>query len=201
MLYLKIEKWPFLKKQPPQPKQRGKLFIWKKNKNPDWCGSVNSLLICKPKSHWFNSQSGHMPGFLARSPVGGVWEVTNGVSSSRGAKEVLCEPWGRDVLFWMVRIESIWALTPRIILNLNFLIKILKLERKYTVYSWDGKEPCVWNHGGVGGARPLGVSMQWGVLMQHPGVRRHLKGCTDGMAIWEISHCQKTHLNNDDSNN
>ena len=43
---------------------------------PGWCGSVDWALACKPKGHWFNSQSGHMPGLQARSPVGGVREAT-----------------------------------------------------------------------------------------------------------------------------
>ena len=42
---------------------------------PGWCGSVD-WARCKPKGHWFNSRSGHMPGLQARSPVGGMWEAT-----------------------------------------------------------------------------------------------------------------------------
>ena len=34
-------------------------------------------VACEPKGRWFNSQSGHMPGLQARSPVGGVWKVTD----------------------------------------------------------------------------------------------------------------------------
>ena len=30
--------------------------------SPGWCGSVDCMLSCKPKGHWFDSQSGHMPG-------------------------------------------------------------------------------------------------------------------------------------------
>ena len=41
-----------------------------------WCGSVDWMPVCKPKGHQFNSQSGHMPGLQARSPVGGAWEAT-----------------------------------------------------------------------------------------------------------------------------
>ena len=41
-----------------------------------WCGSVGWALACKPKGHWFDSQSGHMPGLQARSPVGGTQEAT-----------------------------------------------------------------------------------------------------------------------------
>ena len=40
--------------------------------SPGWCGSVDWELACKPKGCQFHSQSGHMPGFRARSPVGGV---------------------------------------------------------------------------------------------------------------------------------
>ena len=35
-----------------------------------------SSVGCEPKGRQFNSQSGHMPGLLARSPVGGVQEAT-----------------------------------------------------------------------------------------------------------------------------
>ena len=37
---------------------------------PGWCGSVDWAPVCKPKGRWFDSQSGHMPGWQARSPVG-----------------------------------------------------------------------------------------------------------------------------------
>ena len=43
---------------------------------PGWCGSVDWVLACKPKGVQFDSQSGHMPGLWARSPVGGTWEAT-----------------------------------------------------------------------------------------------------------------------------
>ena len=39
---------------------------------PGWCGSVDWVLACEPKCCWFDSQSGHMPGLWARSPVGHV---------------------------------------------------------------------------------------------------------------------------------
>ena len=29
---------------------------------PGYCGSVDWVPACEPKGHWFNSQSGHMPG-------------------------------------------------------------------------------------------------------------------------------------------
>ena len=41
-----------------------------------WCGSVAWVLACEPKGHWFDSQSGHMPGLQARSPVGGTQQAT-----------------------------------------------------------------------------------------------------------------------------
>ena len=45
--------------------------------HPGWCGSVDWV----PASLWtkgcqFNSQSGHMPGLQARTPVRGTWEAT-----------------------------------------------------------------------------------------------------------------------------
>ena len=40
-------------------------------------------MACDPKDHWFNSQLGHMPGFQAGSPVGGMWEATNGCFSNK----------------------------------------------------------------------------------------------------------------------
>ena len=42
-----------------------------------WCGSVDWVLACEPKGHWFDSQSGHMPGLRARSLVGGTQEAIN----------------------------------------------------------------------------------------------------------------------------
>ena len=39
-----------------------------------WC-SVDWAPACKPKGLQFNSQSGHMPGLHARSPIGGTWEA------------------------------------------------------------------------------------------------------------------------------
>ena len=45
--------------------------------SPGWCSSVDWARSYEPKSYWFNSQSGHMPGLWARSPVGGMWEVGN----------------------------------------------------------------------------------------------------------------------------
>ena len=44
---------------------------------PVWCSSVGWASSHKPKGHWFNSQSGHMPRFQARSPAWGVREATD----------------------------------------------------------------------------------------------------------------------------
>ena len=44
--------------------------------SPGWCDSVDWVPAGEPKGCWFNSQSGHMPGLRARSPVGGAWEAT-----------------------------------------------------------------------------------------------------------------------------
>ena len=38
---------------------------------------------CEPKGRQINSQSGHMPGLWARSPVEGIWEATNQCISHR----------------------------------------------------------------------------------------------------------------------
>ena len=43
---------------------------------PGWCGSVDWVPACEPNSGRFDSQSGHMPGLQARSPVGGMQETT-----------------------------------------------------------------------------------------------------------------------------
>ena len=43
---------------------------------PGWCGAVGWMPACELKGHWFDSQSGHMPGLQARSPVGGAREAT-----------------------------------------------------------------------------------------------------------------------------
>ena len=43
-----------------------------------WCSSVDWVSLYEPKGHWFNSQSGHMPGLQA----GGVKEaITHGYFS------------------------------------------------------------------------------------------------------------------------
>ena len=43
---------------------------------PGWCGWVDWVPACKLKGRWFESQSGHVPGLWARSPVGSVREAT-----------------------------------------------------------------------------------------------------------------------------
>ena len=40
--------------------------------SPGWCGSVDRKMACELKGLQFDSQSGHMPGLQARSPVGGI---------------------------------------------------------------------------------------------------------------------------------
>ena len=47
-------------------------WVVKNTKNSHgWCGSVGWVPAWEPKGCWFDSQSGHMPGLRARSPVGG----------------------------------------------------------------------------------------------------------------------------------
>ena len=55
---------------------RGKYFVRERKAHPDWCGSVDGVLACKPKGYRFDPQSGYMPGLLTRSPVRGVRGVT-----------------------------------------------------------------------------------------------------------------------------
>ena len=45
------------------------------NISPGWCGSEDRVPACQPKGRRFNSQSGHMPGLQARSPVGDAQEA------------------------------------------------------------------------------------------------------------------------------
>ena len=44
----------------------------KSQMSPGWYGLVDWALACELKGYQFNSQSGIMPGFQARSPVGGM---------------------------------------------------------------------------------------------------------------------------------
>ena len=57
-----------------------KCSVKSSNSIPSWCGSMDGVLACKPKGHWFNSQSGHMPGLQTGSPElgrrGVAWEAT-----------------------------------------------------------------------------------------------------------------------------
>ena len=59
-------------------RSRTKIMIrlTKINMCPGWCGSGNGEPAFEPKGPWFNSQSGNMPGLLARSPMGGTQEAT-----------------------------------------------------------------------------------------------------------------------------
>ena len=50
--------------------------LWNSNFSPGWCGSVDWVTAREPKGLWFNSQSGHMPGLRARSPVRSTQEGT-----------------------------------------------------------------------------------------------------------------------------
>ena len=53
------------------------IVILKENDNrPGWRGSVDWAPAWEPKGLWFDSQSGHMPGLQARSPVGDTGEAT-----------------------------------------------------------------------------------------------------------------------------
>ena len=53
-----------------------KMILRNRKKRPGWCGSVDWAPDCKPKGREFNSQSEHMPGLQAGSPVGGAQVAT-----------------------------------------------------------------------------------------------------------------------------
>ena len=53
------------------------IFCHKKEILPWLVYSVDWAQACELKGCQFNSWSGHMPGFWARSPVGGVWEAAD----------------------------------------------------------------------------------------------------------------------------
>ena len=55
---------------------RKEIYMKDQRSVPGWCGSVDSVPACEPKGHKFDSQTGHMPGLKARSPVGDVQEAT-----------------------------------------------------------------------------------------------------------------------------
>ena len=46
-----------------------KSTVENKKEAPYWCDLVGCVPACEPKGHWFNTQSGHMPGLWARSFV------------------------------------------------------------------------------------------------------------------------------------
>ena len=49
----------------------------KAGNGPGWCSSVDCMPTCEPNGHQFDSQSEHIPGLWARSPVGGMREATD----------------------------------------------------------------------------------------------------------------------------
>ena len=51
-------------------------FTDRKYCHPGWCGSVDWAWFCEPEGRWFDSQSGHVPGLRAWSPVGSAWRAT-----------------------------------------------------------------------------------------------------------------------------
>ena len=52
--------------------------VWLKNWGSPGCyGLVDWATACEPKGHWFDSQSGHMPGLWARALFGDMWEATD----------------------------------------------------------------------------------------------------------------------------
>ena len=59
----------------PQGKKKNHLKDWIKT-CPGWCDSVDCVPACEPKGRWFDSQSGHMPGLRARSPVRATYDAT-----------------------------------------------------------------------------------------------------------------------------
>ena len=44
---------------------------------PNWCGLVGWVLSCKVKGHWFDSQSGHVPGLWVWFPVRHIREAAS----------------------------------------------------------------------------------------------------------------------------
>ena len=102
--------------------------------SPGWCGSVDWAWTWKPKGHWFNSQSGHMPGFPARCPVGGVQEATThwcfSPSLSLKKKKILtcgCEQWNNSTNTSPGASIGLILLTPQFrmfsrILSLNLVL-------------------------------------------------------------------------------
>ena len=62
----------------------------KKEGSPGWYGLVDWAPSCKPNGRWFSSQSGHMSGLLARSPVRDAWEATTHWCFSPSPSLLLC---------------------------------------------------------------------------------------------------------------
>ena len=50
--------------------ERGRSYLRNLKVEP-WLAQILSV-GCEPKGHWFDFQSGHMPGLSAMSPVGGA---------------------------------------------------------------------------------------------------------------------------------
>ena len=75
-----------------------------------WCGSVDWVPACKSKGCWFDSQSGHMPGLQARSPVGGAQEATTDWCISPFPPSL---PFSLKITKWkvwhMVGTQNIWC--------------------------------------------------------------------------------------------
>ena len=70
--------WTNLKKSriPPKVELFLKRVDLEKSLQPGCCSSVNWVLACRLKGHQFESHSGYMCGLWARSPAGGMREVT-----------------------------------------------------------------------------------------------------------------------------
>ena len=64
---------------------------------PGWYGSVDCVPACELKGHWLNSQSGHMPGFWAGSPLGSVWEATHWCICSKSMFLSLSSPLSKNI--------------------------------------------------------------------------------------------------------
>ena len=76
--------------------------------SPGWYGSVDWVPVCEPNGCQFNSQSGHMPGLWARSPVGDAQEAT-----------------------------THWCFSPSLSPSLPLSLKINKLNLKKKKESWE----------------------------------------------------------------
>ena len=89
--------------------------LWSET-SPGWCGSVNWVRACEPRSCWFNSwgcwfdsQSGHMPGLQARFPVGDAWEATTHWCFSPSLPFSLFSlKIKRPVIYTRIKVKSPW---------------------------------------------------------------------------------------------